>query len=65
MFVYQCVEGHAVPPARGEIVNVDVWIPNKDKAQEKRQQSYQIKIYSFAKCSVQEKACKYYKNVRQ
>lgn len=43
MFVYQCIEGHAVPPASGEIVNVDVRVPNKDKAQE----NYQIKIYSF------------------
>lgn len=36
VFVYQCIEGHAVPPAGGEIVNVDVGVPAKDKAQEKR-----------------------------
>lgn len=31
MFVYQCVEGHAIPPACGEIVNVDVRVPTKTK----------------------------------
>lgn len=35
VFVYQCIEGHAVPPASGEIVNVDVGIPNKHEAQDK------------------------------
>lgn len=33
VFVYQCIEGHAIPPASGEIVNVDVGVPGKDKAQ--------------------------------
>ena len=35
VFVYQCIEGHAVPPASGEIVNVDVGVPNKHEAQDK------------------------------
>ena len=35
VFVYQCVEGHAVPPAGGEIVNVDIGVPGEDEAQEK------------------------------
>lgn len=35
VFVYQSVEGHAVPPASGEIMNVDIGVPAKDKAQEK------------------------------
>lgn len=33
VFVYQCIEGHAISPASGEIVNVDVGVPGKDKAQ--------------------------------
>ena len=40
MFVYQGIEGHAVPPAGGEIVNVDVRVPSRDQAQEKNQQNY-------------------------
>lgn len=35
VFVYQCIEGHAVPPASGEIVNVDIGVPAKDKAEGK------------------------------
>lgn len=35
VFVYQCIEGHAVPPARGEVVNVDIWVPANDRAQDK------------------------------
>lgn len=26
VFVNECIESHAVSPARGEIVNVDIWI---------------------------------------
>lgn len=39
VFVYQCIESHTIPPASGEIVNVDIGVPAKDKAQEK---SYRI-----------------------
>ena len=35
VFVYQCIEGHTIPPARGEVVNVDIWVPAKDRAQDK------------------------------
>lgn len=35
VFVYQCIEGHTIPPACGEVVNVDIWVPAKDRAQDK------------------------------
>lgn len=35
VLVYQGVEGHAVPPAGSEIVNVDVGVPKVDKAWKK------------------------------
>lgn len=34
VFVYQSIEGHAIPPASGEIVDVDIGVPAKDRAQE-------------------------------
>lgn len=38
VFVYQGIEGHAIPPASGEIVNVDIGVPVKDQAQKQKQQ---------------------------
>lgn len=60
VFVYQCVEGHAIPPAGGEIVNVDIGVPKKYNARQ-----LPDKGLCFAKCSVQRKACWYSENVRQ
>lgn len=40
VFVYQCIEGHAIPPpAGGEIVNVDIGVPKKHNTRH-----YQIKF---------------------
>lgn len=43
VFVYQCIEGHTIPPARGEVVDVDIWVPAKDRAQD----SNRITKYRF------------------
>lgn len=34
VFVYQSIESHAIPPAGGEIVDVDIGVSAKDRAQE-------------------------------
>lgn len=52
VFVYQRIEGHAVPPASGEIVNVDVGVPNKHEAQDKSDTIIPTKVCAFAKHSV-------------
>lgn len=36
MFVDEGVEGHPVPPAGGEVVDVDVWISGHEKKEEQQ-----------------------------
>jgi hypothetical protein len=54
MFMYQCIEGHAIPPASGEIVNVDIGVPVKDRPQ-KQNNNYQIKVYALVNAKKKKK----------
>lgn len=49
VFVYQCIEGHAIPPASGEIVDVDIGVPAKRESTRAKPQNYQTKAYALAK----------------
>lgn len=62
VFVYQCIEGHAIPPASGEIMNVDVGVPAKSKAQEKSNKITKQRFLLFAKHSVKKIISKHSKH---